>query len=310
MAKLLTKKRAAWAEQFKPKVLRGTPIKTNAGVSAWYAEQLVKLADEMHRETLAGISRLFKAEGQTHGYSQDATASRAAERGRVPLPKGFSEDASLASQARILLNRLKREIGSLFEKKALDLAWGMLNRSNKANAASVHQSLKELSGGLSIKTNFISGKLKESLKASVAENVSYISSIRSEYHTKIEGAVMRSITSGNGLADLVPELEKIGGVSRTRAHFIALDQTRKANKTLTRQRLLDAGVTHFRWIHTGRSKVPRPLHRDVLNGRIYPFDKPPVIDAGGQRGFPGDLPNCTCDMEPVVLFDEGEEAAT
>lgn len=287
MSKLVANKKAAWARQFQPKLIKGAPVGTNAGVSAWYAVQLEGLAAAMHEATQKELLRLFRAEGSE---------------------LGFSQDASLASQARILLNKLRRRFGSVFEQKALSLAESMLRRSNRANASAVHESLKELSGGLSIKTSFISGKLAEQMKAAVTENVSYIRSIRSEYHTQLEGAVMRSITSGNGLADLVPELQKLGEVTRTRAHFIALDQTKRANAFLTRQRLADAGVTHFRWIYTGRSKIPREFHRDVLANRVFRLDDPPVVDPKtNRRGFPGDLINCRCEMEPVIKFGEGED---
>jgi uncharacterized protein with gpF-like domain len=198
MSRLLTKKRAAWAAQFKRRGVAGSPVAPNAGVEDWYMKELARLTAAISETALLEIEKLFRAEGQALGYS---------------------EDASLSSQARITMNSLRRSFARLFARKADDLADGMIRRASRANAAGVHASLKELSGGLAIKTNFISGKLGETLKAAVAENVGLIRSIPQEYLTRVEGAVMRSITTGNGLADLVPELRKLGDLTVTRARL-------------------------------------------------------------------------------------------
>jgi SPP1 gp7 family putative phage head morphogenesis protein len=284
----LTKKRAAWAARFKRKGIAGAPVLPNAGVEAWYARELARMTEAMNKAALREIEKLFRAEGGNLGYS---------------------EDASLSSQARIAMNGLRRIFSRLFAKKADDLADAMIAKASRANAAGVGASLKELSGGLSIKTDFISGKLKETLKAAVAENVGLIRSIPQRYLDQAEGAVMRSITTGNGMADLVPELQRLGGITVTRARFIARDQTNKANMVLTRGRLQAAGIRHFQWVHTGRSREPRPLH-EWLNGQVFAFDDPPVIDGKtGKKGFPGDLINCKCRMRPYVKLEEEEAPA-
>ena len=65
------------------------------------------------------------------------------------------------------------------------------------------------------------------------------------------GAVMRSITTGEGLADLIPALDKIEGIAGRRAKNIALDQTRKAYAGISRQKLMSNGVKQFEWVHSG-----------------------------------------------------------
>jgi SPP1 gp7 family putative phage head morphogenesis protein len=279
----LSKKRAAWAAQFKRKGVAGAPVAPNAGVEDWYARKLARLSDAMRETVQREIRRLFRVEDG---------------------PAGYSEDASFASQARITMNRLRVLFTRMFARKADKLADGMIARATRANAAGVRESLKELSGGLTIKTDFISGRLEETLKAAVTENVGLIRSIPREYLDKAEGAVMRSVTTGNGYADLVPELRRLGDLTVTRARFIARDQCNKANAALTRGRLRDAGIKRFQWVHTGRSREPRPLH-EQLNGQVFSFDDPPVIDVKtGKKGFPGDMINCKCRMRPYIQFDE------
>ena len=171
----------------------------------------------------------------------------------------------------------------------------------------MHSSMQKLSGGLSLKTSVISGTMKETMTASVAENVALIKSIPQKYGTDIAGAVMRSITAGNGLQDLIPALENYEGQTERRARNIALDQTRKAYNSLNKGRLQALGVKEFEWLHTGGSQKPRKDHQE-MSGNIYRFDDPPVIDQRtGERGFPGQAPNCRCRILPVIRFDTGEE---
>ena len=64
-----------------------------------------------------------------------------------------------------------------------------------------------------------------------------IKSIPEQYFKDVTGSVMRSITTGNGLADLVPEIKKYDGQTERRAKLLALDQTRKAYNSINKQRM-------------------------------------------------------------------------
>ena len=116
---------------------------------------------------------------------------------------------------------------------------------------------------------------------------------------------MRSISTGNGLADLVPFLQRYKGITNRRARFIASDQTRKSFSNINRLRLEKMGVQKFEWVHSLGGTEPRPLHKDVLNHKIFRIDQPPIIDdKTGERGFPGQLINCKCRMAPIINFED------
>ena len=68
----------------------------------------------------------------------------------------------------------------------------MIKKENRASAVQLHQSLKELSGGVSIKTDFISPAMKEIIKASAAQSAELIESIPQQYMVGFQGEVMRS----------------------------------------------------------------------------------------------------------------------
>ena len=279
----LTKKRSAWLAARPNVALRGSRLAHNVASGQRYAKRLEALTRRMTEETRKRIEALFRSEtGQAH----------------------FAQDATIASQSRALMSELSANFSALFRKRAKDLATGMVKQADKQSAASLHSSLEKLSGGLSLKTKITSTPMEQVYKASVAENVGLIKSIASEYLQKVEGAVMRSITSGQGLQDLVPALEQYEGITHRRARNIALDQTRKAYNSINRERMQALGVKKFTWHHSGGGANPREDHIE-MDGQVYRFDALPVIDKRtGERGIPGQAPNCKCTMSPVFDFEE------
>lgn len=285
----LSNKKAKWAGQFKPPILKGGKLPQPVAIEARYNAQLQKLVDEMTKIAKREIVKLFESPVAVESHV-------------------ITEDASIASQSRILMSALAKQFEALFWDAAKFLSEGMVKQTAKASEVALGKSLKELSGGLKIKTDTLkSGPVAEIAKASVAENVSLIRSIPEQYLKNVEGAVMRSITTGNGLQDLIPALEQQEGVTKCRAKNIALDQTRKAYAGINKGRMQGAGIKKYAWIHSGGGQKPRQHHID-MDGNIYSFDDPPVIDPKtGERGIPGQLPNCRCQMRPVLDFGDDDD---
>jgi hypothetical protein len=74
--------------------------------------------------------------------------------------------------------------------------------------------------------------------------------------------------------------------------LIARDQVRKVTTAINVERAKSAGITKFRWRHSGGGSEPRQDHVD-MDGMIFSYDDPPVIDERtGERGYPGQLINC------------------
>ena len=144
---------------FDPKWFQiGAALGPNAGVRDWYEKVVLKLVEDMNEETINEVADLFERAGRY----------------------GKLEVNSLSSQARILLNRVSDVLEARFAAKAQGLAEGMLKRTLRANAAGLRVSLKDLAQGVTIKPAWISGALKEKLKAAVTGNVSLIKSIGQE----------------------------------------------------------------------------------------------------------------------------------
>lgn len=284
--KLLTVRKQKWVEQRKPNVLRGDRLHNPSILEMRYYQRLDRLLAPMFAGVDEQLQKFFK-EDHAKEY--------------------FAQDASVASQARIVMNALTKKYNDLFATNAPDIAEAQANGADKASSSALHSSLQKLSGGLSLPTTTLAGPLTDILTATIAENVGLIKSISQQYLTGVQGAVMRSITTGNGLHDLVPFLEKHKEITKRRALMIARDQTRKAYNNLNRGRMEKIGLRKFEWLHTGGSSHPRKLHISY-SGKIFSFDDLPVIDENTkERGIPGQAINCRCTMTPVLDFGDDDE---
>jgi hypothetical protein len=84
--------------------------------------------------------------------------------------------------------------------------------------------------------------------------------------------------------------------------MIARDQTNKATNNLSRQRLLDYGVTKGIWMHTASGKTYRETHVNDMDGQEYDiregcFDPDEKVNRYIQ---PAELVNCYCVCRPVI----------
>lgn len=248
-----------------------------------YGQAIVKMIDKMAKETKREIKKVFE---------DHATDS--------------AMDGSPASQSRMVINALLEKWNPLFNawaKKATDRMIGQVERNS---AATLGMSLKEMSEHVTIsRVGLMNPDIQEIIKASTEEAANLIKTIPQEYLADVQGAVMRSITTGNGLHDLIPYMNDKYKQNLRKARNVARDQTRKAYNSLNTERMKKLGIKQFIWVHSGGGKEPRKLHQE-LNGKVCDYDDPPYIgDMYGQKvyGLPGQLPNCGCSQKPVINFE-------
>lgn len=277
----LTRKRERWA---KPRnaTLKGDPLKYPAPAAVRYQKSLDELVRAMRADYQREVLKLWR--------SSDLN---------------IAMDANIGSQMRILFSYLGEKWSKRFASRAKEITDRMIRSVDRHSKATLNESLKKISGGITIKVPDMPGTMQEALKATIAENVSLITSISSQYQERVEGIVYRSIQQGGrGAADIYDDLIKVGGMSERRAHNIATDQTRKATTAFNAERAKSVGIRKGIWRHSSGSAEPRKMHLE-LDGQEFDLDKPPVIDPDGTRGLPGYLPNCRCFWTPVLTpFDE------
>jgi len=290
---------------------KGLILRPSARTQVLYAKRMRDLIEAMMKETKRELLALYRSPDAVVLDEADTIYTRQAqELGLLPALGPVTEvmDASLAELAQKLLERIESKFTVMFNNAATAISDMMVKETLATSDRTVSASLKEVSQSVTLR---MTPRVAQMVDAGAAESTALIRSVPSKYLSQVQGDVMRSITSGNGLQDLVPALEKQNVKTLNWAANVAKDQTRKVYNNINKARMQDAGVSKFEWIHSGGSNKPRQFHMDRapagLNGGIFDFNNPPIIDKNtGERGIPGQLPYCGCTMRPIIdLSDEG-----
>lgn len=216
---------------------------------------------------------------------------------------------NLAERAAGLMQSMSEKWQSIFNSESETIAKRMTTGAVGASNMQLGRSMKELGEALTLS---IGPQLKLQIDAATQEAAALIKRVPAEYIPNIQGDVMRSITSGNGLQDLIPALQERDVKVKNWAQNVARDQTRKAYSTINRVRMEEAGLDEYEWVHSGGANQPREYHMHRwpagLNGGIFRWDDPPVADERtGERAHPGVLINCGCIARPVLRIKEEKE---
>lgn len=269
---------------------KGHALAYPAGVAERYRAQLQVLIKQMAVATMREVKKHYP-----EPVAEDA------------LPEGVvvSMDADIPGSMDSALDRILSRFQKMFDSQAPEISGKMATEADKASTTAVKSSLKEASANVVVPTTVLqSGEIADVWQASVAKNVDLIKSVPGQYMQRIKDQVRDGITKGRGIADLLPELQNIQGMSDRRAKLIAYDQTRKAYTSYNLTKLTGASVKKFEWLHSGGAAEPRKDHI-AMSGNVYRFDDPPIIDQRtGERGFPGQAIDCSCRMIPVVEEEE------
>jgi SPP1 gp7 family putative phage head morphogenesis protein len=254
-----------------------TPIRPNAGLTVAYQKRLEALVDQM----VAAVNR----------------AILAAYRENPPL----ASDASPAAIMQAAFRRISKRWLKRFDKLAPQIARYFATTAQERSDSAFKAALRD--AGFTVRFR-LSRPVNDILQAVVAENVSLIRSIASQYLTQVEGDVMRSVAAGRDLATLSDALQKRAGVTRRRAVTIARDQNNKATAMITRARQRELGITRAKWLHSAGGNHPRPEHV-AFSGKTYDIEKGHDFDNGEGVVWPGTAINCRCVSVPVVPgFDD------
>lgn len=282
--------------------LEGTRLRYNVALQRKYRVRLQQLLDRLERTTRTEVLKLFRGEiADDYFEEQEQQAAM---------------DASIASRARMLMDKLSKTFSKLFADEAKPVAEQMVAQQAVASNNALAGSLKEMSEEVTLKTSPVPKGMEDIVKSLVTENVNLIKSIPDLYLKDVTGEVMRSITfpgGGDVESTVRKRLTHYRGIADRRVKNISLDQTRKAYNSLNKARMQAVGIKQFVWLHSGGGQRPRKSHQ-AMSGKTYSFDNLPVInqeqvDRGYEspvRGIPGQAINCKCTMKPVIRF-EGEE---
>lgn len=245
------------------------PVRANAGIEAWYERQLNYMVGRMAKSVSYWMLAAYKQSGMAgDALGPDEIAAELRKRGAYWQ--------------------------SAFDKIAKKLAKTFVERVRKYTDDRLKNEMR-IAG---FKVTFDpTPKMRETLAASIQEQVGLIKSIPQEYLTEVQGLVMRSAMRGRDVGTLAEELKHRHAITHRRANLIARDQNNKATATMTRVRQTELGIKEGIWNHSHAGKTPRPSHVRA-NGKRFDLKKGMLID--GEHILPGEKINCRCTWQPII----------
>lgn len=298
----LSGQRKKWVEG-RDTTLRGEPVRLNPRTAEQYADEVVKMVRSMHLDISSQVEKLFaKPVAKTAVQATEVVSMDA-------MDAMDAMDESISSMAVALTDKLAYKWIKRFASFGDNWTKRMMTKATELSAKDLGRSMEKLSGGLTIDTNQLSDKTKDKMIASADQASSLIKSIAPQYTSSVKEAVSRSIVDSSSSFSQLQKtihdsLQDKYKSHKNKAFNVAKDQMRKSYAAITEGRMKDLGVDEYVWRHAGGSKEPRPHHKDVLNGQKFSLDDLPIIDPKtGVKGKPGDLPFCSCYMEPVISFE-------
>jgi SPP1 gp7 family putative phage head morphogenesis protein len=266
----------------------GGILRPNASIAADFAKPVRVMLEAMAKDIKRQLLAVFEETGV--GQAMDV--------------------ADGAIRSRTILSQLQEKWAPRFSEMSKDVVSRMIARTVKNSAVTLGMSLREISEDFKVDTSFLDDRLKQVISASTQEATNLIKLIPQQYLADVQGAVMRSITTGRGQRDLVPFLNHHYEGRIKWVRHVAMDQTRKTYSAVTATRLQKLGCKSFIWIHTGGGAHPRKDHI-AMSGKEFRYDDPPVIAVmAGQevRGLPGQAIFCRCVQKPVFNWGNTDAA--
>ena len=116
---------------------------------------------------------------------------------------------------------------------------------------------------------------------------------------KLRQKIQANSFSGQRFENLIKTIQDNYGVSKTKAKFLARQETSLLMSKMREERYKDVGLLTYRWSGS-LDERERPDHR-LLEGKIFSWDSPPIVDRKtGRTGHPGEDFLCRCLAIPIL----------
>lgn len=211
--------------------------------------------------------------------------------------------------------RVFQDIGQAFEKKIA--RFGLRKKVAKVATGTRNTAYREWklcvkkTVGLDLIDNYYNKDFYSSIMEPWIDNsVSMIQSIPQEELGKMRDIISDGFRNDKSIAEITAQIRQEYKVSYGKAQFLARDQIGTLNAELTRRQHEDAGVSKYKWVSVGDSRV-RDCHR-FLNGHTFRWDSPPAmwvrqkggaVVLTGRHCHPGQDYGCRCHAAPVFEID-------
>ena len=230
-------------------------------------------------------------------------------------PSVLVGDALFSKGVELLAKQMNRALSVL---EAMDIngiaammARGFLSRLDRNNENSLKSNLRN-TVGIDLQGQIRAEGLDQALNIKIAENVALIKSVKDEYKENIGKLLRENVMNGERPSNIVTQIKDIGNVTKSRAKFIARDQTAKANADITQLRSEALGSKTYIW--SGVMDERERSSHYALSGALCRWDDPTVYsDDDGVTWqprkriravelHPGKDFQCRCVAMPVVTW--------
>jgi SPP1 gp7 family putative phage head morphogenesis protein len=120
---------------------------------------------------------------------------------------------------------------------------------------------------------------------------------------KLRKRVQKTAISGERYAKLADTIQRSYEVSKSKAKFLARQETNLMLTKFQESRYRSAGSAGYYWqcVHGTRLHPVRPMHK-ALDGKYISWDNPPQTNKNGDRNHAGEDYNCRCGRRVVIRF--------
>lgn len=169
--------------------------------------------------------------------------------------------------------------------------------SDKKENISLSSSSLAISPKLSVDAN---KRIEEEWEKSIP---SYLQDWHLDDLARLKSYIRSCVMSGVRVESMIDSIMTSYSISSELAERIARQETKLLTLKLKQIRYQEAGVNQYTWqCVVGSPKHPVRSSHKVLNGKIFSWDEPPIVNERGERKHPGEDDGCRCTAVPIVKF--------
>lgn len=145
----------------------------------------------------------------------------------------------------------------------------------------------------------VTPELREDLKREYTENLELsIKNFTNEQIIELRQIVEENTFKQNSNKSLIKQIQEHYGVTESKAKFLANQETSLLVAKYRKSTYTRAGITKYKWSTSHDARV-RETHKE-LDGKIFSFDNPPIVNKKGERKNPGEDFGCRCIPIPII----------
>lgn len=241
---------------------------------------------------LASRERFLKARKAETAYARNL---KAVARQIGSLIRGFTTPQGVVTNLPSLQASLEQYAATL-RPWSKAVTQKMHSEVGTRNAKAWEELANEM--GFSLRRQLGRDPIGEYMREALNYQVDLITSLPLEAAERVHRLTMRGISAGSRGQEIRDMILNSTHVTVSRAVEIARTETARTSALLTEGRAKSIGSEEYIW-RTAQDSDVRHRHQ-LLEGKTFRWDRPPVTGEDGERSHPGCIYNCRCYAEPIL----------